>query len=47
MLLYLLVAFIYSMIVMENDIVCGFTFTGKEGFDGHPKFLSAFNIFGV
>ena len=35
------------MILMENDGVCGFTFFGKVGFDGHPEFISVFSAFGV
>ena len=43
---YLLV-FDYSMILMENDSVYGFTFIENKGLDGHPEFLSVCNTFGV
>ena len=46
-MLYLLVVFDYSMVLMENDSVCGFPFIRKEGFDDRPKFFSVHNIFAV
>ena len=39
--------FDYFMIFMANDSVCGFTFIGKERFDGHPEFHSACNTFNI
>ena len=32
---------------MENNSVCGFTFIGKDEFDGHPELLSVYHTFEV